>query len=131
MGTPWLMFLVILKGILWSGVAFSIIVVVVRLGVRIRLFGRLKVDDYLVVCAIAFNIASALVLAVLGDVLYVSINPPTDQDRSTIAKDIAVATHDTLASYLCYYLCLWSFKLSFMAFFYGLGRQIRALGILW
>ncbi|KAK8105156.1 hypothetical protein PG999_008515 [Apiospora kogelbergensis] len=122
MGTPWLMFLAILKGILWSGVTFSITVVVARLGVRIRLFGRLKVDAYLVVCAIAFIIASALVLAIFGDVLYY---------RSTLAKDIAVATHDTLASYLCYYSCLWSFKLSFMAFFYGLGRQIRALEILW
>lgn len=71
MGTPWLMFVAVLKGILWSGVAFSIIVVNVKLGVRIRHFERLKVGDLLVVCAIAFNVASALVLAVLGNVLYV------------------------------------------------------------
>lgn len=49
----------------------------------------------------------------------------------TLLDQFATALHGNLASYICSWSCLWSVKLSFVVFFHGLGRQIKAQQILW
>ncbi|KAI1493659.1 hypothetical protein F5X96DRAFT_620776 [Biscogniauxia mediterranea] len=119
-----------LIGVLWSGTAFSIIVVSARLVIRLKLFGRLKIDDYLVLWALAFNLTSTLIWTVLSRDLYITL-VTEEADWASLLNVIAEALHGNLASYICSWSCLWSIKLSFMAFFHGLGRQIRSQQILW
>lgn len=123
-----------LMGILWSGTALSWVVLLFRLGFRLKIFGRLKLDDYFVIGAAMLYLASTLTWTVLAKMLYLTLdnvaNPNLEQLLDLMHK-AATALHGNLASYLCTWTCLYLIKLSFMAFFRGLGRQIRSQQILW
>ncbi|KAK4220700.1 hypothetical protein QBC38DRAFT_505518 [Podospora fimiseda] len=62
-----------LMGILWSGTVFSFIVLCLRLAFRIKILGRLRLDDYLVIVSFLICFASTLLWAVLARSLYDSI----------------------------------------------------------
>lgn len=119
---------------MWSGTALSWVVLLFRLGFRLKIFGRLKLDDYFVIGVAMLYLASTLTWTVLAKTLYLTLdnvaNPNLEQLLDLMHK-AATALHGNLASYLCTWTCLYLIKLSFMAFFRGLGRQIRSQQILW
>lgn len=120
---------------LWSGAALSVAVVSARLLFRAKLLGRFKTDDYLVIGGLFLHLASAIIWSVLGNDLYFTLNygfgGVNQPNEALQLEKIGSVQHGKLASYFCTWTCLWLIKLSFMSFFYGLGRQIRAQQILW
>ncbi|KAI0018949.1 hypothetical protein F4780DRAFT_749400 [Xylariomycetidae sp. FL0641] len=119
-----------LLGVMWSGTAFSIIVVIARLIIRRKLFRQFKTDDFLVISALVFYLASTLTWTILINNLYITLNS-NPVDPIALLNTFGPALHGNLASYICSWSCLWSIKLSFMSFFHGLGRQVRSQRILW
>ncbi|KAI1373951.1 hypothetical protein F4677DRAFT_427726 [Hypoxylon crocopeplum] len=127
-----------LLGILWSGAAFSILIVGARLAIRLKLLSHLKVDDYLVIFAMLCNLGTAIIWSVLGSNLYLTLDSISQDDGLSDPMNLmnlldktGTALHANLASFILMWTCLWSIKLSFMAFFYGLGNRIKSQRILW
>lgn len=108
--------------------------VLLRLALRLKMFGRFKLDDYLVLASFLLFLSSTLVWTVLAKDLYLTLdnvtNPNLDQLLDLLHK-AADALHGNLASYLCTWTSLYLIKLAFMVFFHGLGRQVRSQRILW
>lgn len=105
-----------------------------RLAFRIKILRRLRLDDYLVIASFVFCLASTLVWAVLARNLYVAIESSVNPDLATILDLInksATGLHAILASYLLTWTSIWLIKISFMVFFYGLGRQVQSQRHLW
>ncbi|KAI0547069.1 hypothetical protein F4679DRAFT_555734 [Xylaria curta] len=126
-----------LLGVLWSGTAFSIVVVLIRVIIRCKLFGKLKVDDYFVLAALTFCLGSTLIWTILGKNLYlalpgaVDLSAITPTEFSELLNKSATGLNANLASYILSYSSLWSIKFSFMAFFKPLGQQLWSQQVLW
>ncbi|KAI1762362.1 hypothetical protein GGR53DRAFT_502037 [Hypoxylon sp. FL1150] len=70
--------------------------------------------------------ASTITWTVLRNDLYLTLDSGSAKDLMPLLEKVGSTLLDNLASYIYSWSCLWSIKLSFMAFFHGLGRQIRA-----
>lgn len=55
-----------------------------------------------------------------------AIKPPQDFEEKFFAY-----SHTQFASYILYYACLYTVKLSFLLFFRGLGRKIKRQRLIW
>lgn len=112
----------------------SLVVLVVRLYVRRKVFGKFKADDYLVALAWLFFFATTITWTILGGELYMTIDAESGNPEAAILKYLKVyaqALNATLGTYFCTWTSLYVVKLSFMVFFHGLGNKIKAQSILW
>jgi hypothetical protein len=119
---------------LWAGTVVSLTVLILRITLRLKLVGRFALDDYLVIAAFVFELASTLIWTVLSSHLYLALTNVTNTDLAALLAlldRIATSMHGHLASYLCTFTCIYLVKLAFMVFFHGLGKQIRYQRILW
>ncbi|KAI1736964.1 hypothetical protein F4680DRAFT_235602 [Xylaria scruposa] len=121
-----------LLGTLWFGAAFTTISVTARLIIRRAILKRLQVEDYLVIVAVCLHVSSAILWTILGDNLYLTLDSVKNiLDIQTFLDRSGLSLHANLANYVIVWTGLWCVKLSFMAFFYGLGRHIKAQRYLW
>ena len=124
------------QAVLWTGTILALLVTISRLAIRLRIFKRLKADDYLVISAFLFFLSTTIIWQNLADDLYFSLaletSVPVDlSDLDEIFRRVQSFLRATLANYLLSYSCLWAIKLSFMAFFRTLGRKIKTQQIIW
>ncbi|PHH84219.1 hypothetical protein CDD83_2301 [Cordyceps sp. RAO-2017] len=122
-----------LLAVLWTGTTISLLTVAARLAIRWRLLAKFKTDDYLVMFAMVTYATSTITLTAARENLvpYLRINIIDVTKLPDVLAAAAVGLHANLASYICSWTCLWAIKLSFMAFFHALGRQIRFQRIIW
>ncbi|KAI0020445.1 hypothetical protein F4780DRAFT_372666 [Xylariomycetidae sp. FL0641] len=121
-----------LLGVMWSGAALSLVIVSVRLWYRLRLLRSLKVDDYLVVFALLLNLATSILWTKLRRYFFINLEHiASEADPTTLLNILSITNPAALAAYLMLWSCLWSIKLSFMAFFHSLGKQLIAQQVLW
>ncbi|KAI1341886.1 hypothetical protein F5Y15DRAFT_375595 [Xylariaceae sp. FL0016] len=122
----------VLLGILWSGSIFSLLVLSTRLEIRRRIYSTLKTDDYLVICAWVLSLATTILWTILRDDLYASLAAADSvASLNEVLDEAGTMLRGMLASDILSWTCLWSVKLSFMAFFYPLGKQIKSQRMLW
>lgn len=121
------------QGLLWGGVAVTLLFFVMRIYVRIKSFHRVFWDDFLVLIAWLMLVATAIIwhyakvgLYVLSDVLSGQQRYPPDFN-SKVEGYLRLS----LAVIILFYSSLWCVKLSFLIFFQRLGRNVRRQKIIW
>lgn len=118
---------------MWTIMAICTVGVAFRFFVRFKCFRRLLADDYLVAFGWSLLLACAIsyysqidgmyeVARVSAGLQYPSANFQTTARRFFNAYGLAM---------ILFYVGLWSIKVSFLVFFYKLGRDIRAYKIFW
>ena len=123
-----------LKGAAWAGVILGLLFLVLRLLVRIKVFGRLHADDALVFFAWLLLLISTVLWQTSLDDLYHPIEvssgrlypPPAD-----FAHQKEQYLRKTLAVVFFYYTGLWSIKLAFLIFFKRLGHNVKNQNVVW
>lgn len=105
-----------------------------RYYMRLRLLGRLAVDDWLLLFAWATALASTALWQSKSTLLYLAIRtnsvrpvtlpPDFESQMQTYLRCI-------LAAHFMTYTSLWSVKLAFLMFFRGLNRNLKKQKILW
>lgn len=121
------------KGLLWGGVALSLLFFALRIYVRIKSFHRLFWDDFLVLLAWLMILANSIVWQYAKTGLYLLLNvqsgrqpPPPD-----FAGKVEEYLHASIAILILFYSSLWCVKLSFLIFFLRLGRNVRWQNVIW
>jgi hypothetical protein len=101
--------------------------------VRISVFGKLFVDDYFFLLALAILISSAIVLHFMIPAMYtlVLVQLGRVKPTSTILDTATLFMKYQLTTVILFWSCLWSVKGSFLAFFYGLTRNLKSQRIMW
>ncbi|KAI0381478.1 hypothetical protein F5Y04DRAFT_281008 [Hypomontagnella monticulosa] len=123
---------VALMSIQWSGTGFCLMVIAVRLAIRWKIFSRLKIDDYFAVVGALLNLASSILWTIIGNSFYGILDGSDESMTSQRALgEVGLILRGHLIGAALMWSCLWSIKLSFMAFFHGLGSRIKSQRILW
>lgn len=118
---------------IWTGSAISLLALAARLLIRWKLLHKLKADDWLAIAAMALSLASAITYTFTSHwAYYVDRRMEFDDaDLRELWRRINLLSRTHLVGYVLAWTCLWTVKLSFLAFFRGLGQQIRFQRILW
>lgn len=121
------------KGILWGGVALSLLFFALRIYVRIKSFHRLFWDDFLVLLAWSMILANAIVWQYAKTGLYLLLNVQSGRQLPPPNFGLKVEDylHDSIAILLLFYSSLWCVKLSFLIFFQRLGRNVQRQKVIW
>lgn len=104
-----------------------------RLFVRVKAFRRLYWDDFLVILAWIFFLASAVIWQTQKSGTYSQFGLAS----GTLAPTPAVLSafldsqRGQLAVLFMFYSCLWAIKLSFLIFFRRLGQKVRGQKTWW
>ncbi|KAM0817185.1 putative glycoside hydrolase family 31 [Seiridium cardinale] len=130
--TPPLVSVDAFHGISWAGFALCVIVFTCRIGIRVSCFGRLFVEDYLMLVALCLLLATTILTQLFVKYIYAMV------DVSNGAMPAPSFLHDTekgLRSFgtlmLLNYLGIWMVKLNFLLFFRRLGNHVRLYRIFW
>lgn len=121
---------------LWAGVAISAIFLIARIWIRIRVFGRLQLDDPFVIVAWTFCLINAAIWTAVRDDLYFNLalgsgQIPMSEIPSNFLQRVERLIRGNLAAYLIAYASLWSIKISFLVFFRRFGEKLRNQRIAW
>lgn len=121
------------KGLLWGGVALTLLFFAFRIYFRIKSFHRLFWDDCLVLMAWLMILANAIVWHYTKDGLYLLLSvqsgrqlPPQD-----FGPKVEEYLHHSIAILVLFYSSLWCVKLSFLIFFRGLGPNVQRQKRIW
>lgn len=118
------------KAFMWAGTGISLLTLAARLLIRWKLLSKFKADDWLAMAAVAIFLVSTITYTAITPPKYVILG-----SLGRLGEDIGDMTealaHSQLIVYICTWSCLWTIKLSFLAFFHGLGQQLRFQRILW
>ncbi|KAK8127286.1 hypothetical protein PG984_008394 [Apiospora sp. TS-2023a] len=106
----------------------------IRAGIRFACFRKLFVEDYLMILALGFMLANAVLCQLRMDLVYLvdavgngDIAQPPDFDPSLLR-----AVHAQLVNSIFCALGIWVVKYNFLIFFYRLGSKVRRYRIaLW
>ncbi len=122
------------KGVEWTAFGLGAIFFAARIGVRIKVFRRLYVDDGLVLAALLFLLVNAILAQVGRDSVELSyavisgqINPPP----ADFPKRTEGYLRETIATIIFFFSGLWAIKLSFLVFFKRLGQNVRHQKPVW
>lgn len=121
------------QGTLWGATAVSALFVVFRVFVRIKAFGRLWIDDALVLLSWSLLLATAVIWQTVIKALY---------DQYKLVALIILPTPEVLdgqklyfralpAIIISFYTCLFAVKLSFLFFFRRLGARVKGQRVWW
>ncbi|KAF2687328.1 hypothetical protein K458DRAFT_296574 [Lentithecium fluviatile CBS 122367] len=118
---------------MWIFTGVTLAFVLARLGIRLRIGGKLAWDDALVVLAWLMLLATAIVWKIYMPLEY--------RHYATVRGEylfdtVAIRNFDKLMKVIApmnilFYSGLWAIKFSFMLFFAKLGNQIRSFKIWW
>ena len=112
----------------------SLLFLIFRIVVRLRVFGRLHADDALVLFACVVLLINSIIWEVGVDAMYENVElaagqlhiiPPNFPHRTEqyLRRSVVVIVF--------FYTGLWSIKLSFLLFFRRLGQNVRNQAIIW
>ncbi|KAL9002118.1 MAG: hypothetical protein Q9188_004939 [Gyalolechia gomerana] len=121
-------------GVVWASVAVAIIFVAFRFIARIRIFGRLQLDDGLVLFAWLALLINVVLWQTGADSLYEYIAVTSRQlwpPPLGFEHRFEVFLRKDAATLILFYTGLWSIKLSFLLFFKRLGQNVRHQGKIW
>lgn len=120
-------------GLLWGGVALTLLFFAFRIYVRIKTFHRLFWDDFLLLVAWFMLLANATIWQYAKTGLYLLLNvqsgrqlPPAD-----FGLKVGEYLHESVAILVLFYSSLWCVKLSFLVFFRRLGQKVQKQKIIW
>lgn len=119
---------------MWASVAVAIIFVAFRFIARIRIFGRLQLDDGLVLFAWLALLINVVLWQTGADSLYEYIAVTSRQlwpPPLGFEHRFEVFLRKDAATLILFYTGLWSVKLSFLLFFKRLGQNVRHQGKIW
>ncbi|KAI9894310.1 MAG: hypothetical protein M1814_003066 [Vezdaea aestivalis] len=104
----------------------------IRIGIRLKQFGKLHADDYLVILAMILTIALKIVYH-FGLISLLEVQDLTIRQMygSTYFKVGRRYMKLQLAGSYVYWTTIWTIKLSVLAFFKRLGNNIKSMEILW
>lgn len=118
---------------MWAGIAVSLLALTARLLIRWKLLNKLKADDWLAAAAMALFLVTTIIHTTVSRILYrqgAGGDYITSYDEN-YSRKITLLLRTQILSYMFTWTCLWTVKLSFLAFFRGLGQQLRFQRILW
>lgn len=98
------------------------------------MFRRLFWDDYFVLFAVLFSLASAIVwqVSVAHDMFeLMDVTANVELPGPTFFTDAETYFKGSLAVIILFYSTLWSIKISFLIFFKRLGKNVTRLRLLW
>ncbi|KAK3986412.1 hypothetical protein QBC44DRAFT_402771, partial [Cladorrhinum sp. PSN332] len=121
------------KAIIWVGTALSIISCGLRAYIRIRLFRRLFLDDWLMLFALLMVIATATIQQPTMKLVYelLRVLNEVQEPSPTFLHDATIGARAYGVTALFYTLGVYSVKLSFLVFFYRLGSRITLYLVIW
>ena len=114
-----------------TGVALCFLVF--RLYVRLKSFGKLLSDDYLVLFAYSTFLANAILWRFQLRLVYDTFPVAANQKPYTDAwwAELKQLHRSIFASIILFLSCLWALKLSFLLFFWNLGERAKDHRIWW
>lgn len=112
---------------------FSLFFLIFRIFVRLRYFKQLYTDDFFVLAAWLMLLSSSAMWQMQQDHLYNSFKLSAEQIQPTpeVLAGEQSLLHANLAALILFLCCLWSVKISVLAFFYRFGHRVRRLRIWW
>lgn len=121
------------KGLLWGGVALTLLFFAFRIYFRIKSFHRLFWEDFLVLMAWLMILANAIVWHYAKNGFYLLLN--VQSGRQLPPQDFGPKVEEhlrySIAILVLFYSSLWCVKLSFLIFFRGLGRNVQRQKRIW
>lgn len=121
---------------MWATVGVSLVFLVARLGIRLKIAGNLAADDVFVLIAWVISLANSCLWTVIYEDMYRTINISVNLSHGIWPSDINLDVMRTflrgqLAQYILGYSALWAVKLAFMFYFHNLGSRIRSQTVVW
>ncbi|KAK4458328.1 hypothetical protein QBC42DRAFT_276964 [Cladorrhinum samala] len=119
--------------VIWVGTSLSIVSYGLRAYIRIRLFRRLLLDDWLMLFALLMLTATAAIQQPTMKLVYelLQVLNEAREPSPTFRRDAKIAARAYGVTYLFYTLGVYAVKLSFLVFFYRLGSRITFYLVLW
>ncbi|KAK3693423.1 hypothetical protein B0T22DRAFT_40136 [Podospora appendiculata] len=119
--------------ITWTGFALCVIAYSARIYVRLVAFGRLLIDDWLMLVALVMLLATAILGQLVLKYIYTLMEVGNGEylPGPTFLDDTATGLHAFGAACLLWYIGIWIIKFNFLIFFYRLGGKIREYLIFW
>ncbi|THV54438.1 hypothetical protein BGAL_0026g00090 [Botrytis galanthina] len=127
----------VFKGIVWGGMAISFLFVSFRLGVRLKNFRRLFLDDFFVVLGWSMIFATTIIWHFAAHDMFMSTAVASGQisplDDPTYISDTEYYLRSSVAVIVLFYSSLVAIKMSFLIFFRRLteGVDNKAQTIQW
>ena len=121
------------KGIIWAGFGLCVIGFSSRLSIRVLCFGRLFLEDYLMM----FSLCLLLTATILGQlsVGYIYNMVAVGNGKAMPSPDFMSETTIGLRSFAVLmvldYVGIWLIKLNFLLFFRRLGNHVRIYRMMW
>lgn len=121
------------KGLIWGGVALTLLFFAFRIYLRIKSFHRLFWDDLLVLMAWLMILANAIIWHYAKDGLYLLMNIQSGRQLPprNFGPKVGQYLHHSIAILVLFYSSLWCVKLSFLIFFRGLGQNLQRQKKIW
>ncbi|KAI1175559.1 hypothetical protein F4777DRAFT_549724 [Nemania sp. FL0916] len=120
-------------GIVWAGFALSTIAYGIRAYVRLVCFRRLLLDDYLMIVALLFLTGVAVTGQMFAGNIYTLMG--IGRGEEVPGPNFLVETKRSILGFgvqlIFCYAGLWLIKLSFMVFFYRLGKDVTRYLVFW
>ena len=129
-----LMLLMRTKGVIWGGLAITLIFFIFRIYVRVNSFRKLFVDDGLVLVAWLMVLATAILWHNINGAMYRSLLVTSGEvypAPPTFVNDEQTFLRGSVAVIVLFYSSLWTVKLSFLIFFRRLGLGVNRQKQLW
>ena len=124
----------VLKIIIWLSAGVPLPFLLARLFVRMRIFNKWFIDDYLVTLAWLQLLAFSIIWQIFAKDLYTVVDALSEGITDTITNIIYHVSRFQVAEtagYVLQALCLWSVKASFLAFFRKLGNNVPHQRPIW
>lgn len=118
---------------IWVGVGLCTLICLIRFTIRLICFGRLLLEDYLVLVSTAILIGVAATLqSFLGDIYYMMhVQNGTEAiGADFITRMLSGLKADGAVLVLCT-VGVWLVKVNFLVFFHRLGHHIKSYLIFW
>ena len=122
------------QGVIWAGVAVSLVFLLIRLFARWKGFKKLFVDDAFVIFAWLLALLTAVDWQVVARWMYQFIAVTSGQQWPppiSFVKDSERYYKGSVVVLVFFYTSLWAVKISFLLFFRRLSQNVAGQKVLW